>query len=90
MKKDIHQEMHKVIFRDTAANTDFVSLSTRKSDVVEKIDGEDYFVINVDVSSASHPFFTGQDNIVDIAGRVERFKNRANKKTSKKEVDSKK
>ena len=82
MKKDIHLEMHPVIFRDTGAGVDFVSTSTATSKEKETIDGVEHFVILLDVSSASHPFYTGKENIVDIAGRVEKFKARAGKKSN--------
>ena len=79
MKKDIHEKMNPVIFRDAGAGVDFISTSTITSEEVEKIDGVDHFVIQLDISSASHPFFTGKENIVDSAGRVEKFKQRVQK-----------
>ena len=81
MKKDTHPTMHPVIFRDTGANVDFIGTSTRKSETKETVDGVEYFVIPVEVSSASHPFYTGQENIIDSAGRVEKFKQRAEKRS---------
>ncbi len=74
MKKDIHPVMHPVIFRDASAGKDFIALSTATSSEVEKVDGVEYQVIQLDVSSASHPFFTGKQKLVDTSGRVERFK----------------
>jgi large subunit ribosomal protein L31 len=74
MKKDIHPQMHPVIFRDVAAKTEFKAMSTVTSKEKETIDGVEYYVIQLDVSSASHPFFTGKQNLVDTSGRVERFK----------------
>lgn len=82
MKKDIHLEMHPVIFRDSGAGEDFFGTSTSTSKQKETIDGVEYFVISVDVSSASHPFYTGKENIVDTAGRVEKFKARVEKKST--------
>lgn len=74
MKKDIHPKSHKVIFRDANAKTDFVMWSTLTSDEVEEINGEKYYVIQLDISSASHPFFTGKQKLIDTSGRVEKFK----------------
>ena len=74
MQKDIHPKMHPVIFRDVAAKIEFKAMSTATSKETETIDGVEYFVIQLDVSSASHPFFTGKQNLVDTSGRVERFK----------------
>ena len=74
MKKDIHPTMQPVIFRDASAGKDFIAMSSATSSEVEKIKGVDHFVIQLDVSSASHPFFTGKQKLVDTSGRVERFK----------------
>ena len=82
MKKDIHPTLKPVIFRDASAGKDFVAMSTQTSEEVEKVKGVDHFVIQLDVSSASHPFFTGKQKLVDTSGRVERFK-RQQAKTSK-------
>ena len=82
MKKDIHPGTHPVIFRDTGAGVDFFGLSTKTSDQKETVDGVSYAVIPVEVSSASHPFYTGQDTVIDSAGRVEKFKARVGKKMS--------
>ena len=73
MKKDIHADMHPVIFRDAGAKVDFIAYSTLTSDQKEKIKGVDHFIIHLDVSSASHPFFTGKQRLVDSSGRVEKF-----------------
>ena len=80
MKKDTHPELHPVIFRDKAAGADFATTSTMTSDNTEKIDGVDHFVVEVEVSSASHPHYTGEANVIDTAGRVEKFKQRASRK----------
>ncbi len=69
-----HPVSHPVIFRDGNAKTDFVMTSTMTSDEVEKIDGIEHYVIRVDVSSASHPFYTGKQNILDTSGRVDKFR----------------
>ena len=74
MQKDIHPKTNHVIFRDVAAKTEFKAMSTVTSKETETIDGVEYFVIQLDISSASHPFFTGKQSLVDTSGRVERFK----------------
>ena len=79
MKKDIHPEYHPVVFVDTAADTEFVGRSTQTSDETRDIDGVEHYVIRVEISSASHPFFTGQQRFVDTAGRVEKFQRKYEK-----------
>lgn len=74
MKKDIHPAKHPVIFRDAGAKTDFVTLSTLTSEEKEKVNGVEHHIIRVDVSSASHPFYTGKQHLIDTSGRVEKFK----------------
>ena len=76
MKKDIHPAYHPVVFVDTGAGAEFVTRSTMKSKEVRKIGGVDHFVIRLDVSSASHPFYTGKHKIVDTSGRVDKFRKR--------------
>lgn len=80
MKKDIHIPMNPVIFRDAAAGVDFHTFSTISEGERETKDGVEYIVVPVDVSSASHPFFTGKGNIIDTAGRVDKFKSRVTKR----------
>jgi large subunit ribosomal protein L31 len=74
MKKDIHPAYHPVVFVDTGAGAEFVSRSTMKTKEVRKIDGVDHYVIRLDVSSASHPFYTGKQRFVDAAGRIDKFR----------------
>ncbi|WP_067139594.1 type B 50S ribosomal protein L31 [Microtetraspora malaysiensis] len=77
MKKNIHPDYHPVVFRDPGADYAFLSRSTITSDkTVEWTDGNTYPVVDVDVSSASHPFYTGRNRVLDAAGRVERFNQR--------------
>ncbi|GLX00685.1 type B 50S ribosomal protein L31 [Microtetraspora sp. NBRC 16547] len=77
MKKDIHPDYHPVVFRDPSADFAFLTRSTIASDkTIEWIDGNTYPVVDVDVSSASHPFYTGRNRVLDAAGRVERFNQR--------------
>lgn len=78
MKKDIHpKDFRKVIFFDTSSGEKFLISSTIKTTKNEKwTDGKEYPAVHVEISSASHPFYTGKENIVDTAGRVEKFKSR--------------
>jgi large subunit ribosomal protein L31 len=81
MKKGIHPDYKEVIFWDTSSDTKFKSRSTAHSkETATWEDGKEYPVIKVEVSSASHPFFTGKKMFVDTAGRVEKFKNKYQKK----------
>ncbi|MEU4545064.1 type B 50S ribosomal protein L31 [Nonomuraea dietziae] len=80
MKKNIHPEYRPVVFRDASADYAFLTRSTAVSaKTVEWTDGNTYPVVDVDVSSASHPFYTGRGRVIDTAGRVEKFKQRYGK-----------
>jgi large subunit ribosomal protein L31 len=80
MKKSIHPEYKEVVFWDTSSDFKFLSRSTSvPKETIKWTDGKDYPVIKVEVSSASHPFFTGKKMFVDTAGRVEKFKNKYKK-----------
>jgi large subunit ribosomal protein L31 len=76
MKKEIHPEYQQVLFVDSSTGTKFLIGSTMKSDKTEVYEGKEYPVINVPVSSASHPFFTGSQQFVDSEGRVDKFMKR--------------
>lgn len=77
MKKGIHPDYHPVVFRDVAANFAFLTRSTATpSKTIEWEDGNTYPVVDVEISSASHPFYTGTARVVDTAGRVEKFRRR--------------
>lgn len=76
MKADIHPVLHPVVFTDTACGARFVTRSTATSKQVEAIDGVDHYVIALGITSASHPFFTGEQKFIDTAGRVEKFAKR--------------
>lgn len=86
MKAEIHPENYRlVIFHDNSSDERFLIGSTVESTETSTwTDGKTYPVVRVDVSSASHPFYTGQEKVLDTAGRVERFKTRAKKATGKK------
>ncbi len=82
MKKDIHPDYKEVVFHDTSSDFKFLTRSTIKSK--EKIkweDGKEYPLVKIEVSSASHPFFTGKKLFVDTAGRVEKFQKKYQKKS---------
>ncbi|HJN63076.1 MAG TPA: type B 50S ribosomal protein L31 [Candidatus Paceibacterota bacterium] len=78
MKKDIHPENYRqVIFLDTSSGERFLISSTAETDKTDKWkDGKEYPLKEIEISSASHPFYTGKDTVVDTAGRVEKFKAR--------------
>lgn len=78
MKKEIHPENNrKVIFVDDSNGERFLVYSTVKTEETDKwTDGQEYPLAHIEISSASHPFYTGKENIIDSAGRVEKFKAR--------------
>ncbi len=77
MKPDIHPEYRQVVFQDASADFAFLTRSTiRTNETIVWEDGETYPLARVEISSASHPFFTGKQMLVDTAGRVERFERR--------------
>lgn len=77
MKPEIHPPYAPVVFRDKAAGMAFLTRSTATSDKrIVWDDGQEYPVIDVEVSAASHPFYTGRSRTIDTAGRVERFNRR--------------
>jgi len=73
MKKDIHPQYRPVVFQDVGADFTMVTRSTVKTKDKITLDGQEYPLVKVDISSASHPFFTGKQKYVDSAGRVEKF-----------------
>ena len=87
MKPDIHPDYRPVVFTDTSAGISFLTRSTvRTNETIEWEDGNTHPAARVEISSASHPFFTGTMKIIDAAGRVERFERRygtRRKKTTK-------
>ncbi len=77
MKPDIHPNYRPVVFQDVGAEFAFLTKSTiATSETIDWEDGETYPLYKVDISSASHPFYTGTMRIIDTAGRVERFERR--------------
>ncbi|KGF20600.1 MULTISPECIES: type B 50S ribosomal protein L31 [Micrococcaceae] len=77
MKAEIHPTYEAVVFRDLASGEKYLTRSTMTSDkTIEWEDGNTYPVVDVEISAASHPFYTGKQRIMDSAGRVERFNQR--------------
>ena len=84
MKKDIHPDYHPVVFQDASTGTKFITRSTATSDrTIEWEDGNTYPMLVVDVTSESHPFWTGAQRVMDTAGRVEKFQRRYGKRIPK-------
>ncbi|MFC5180234.1 type B 50S ribosomal protein L31 [Actinomadura harenae] len=82
MKQSIHPEYQPVVFRDRGAGFAFLTRSTvRPSQTVTWEDGNTYPVVDVDVSAASHPFYTGRSRLVDSTGAVEKFNRRYSRKS---------
>ena len=80
MKADIHPDYREVVFQDLASDFSFLTRSTVKSkETIKWEDGNEYPLIKVEVSSASHPFYTGKHKLMDTGGRVDRFKRRYQK-----------
>ncbi|RRD60934.1 type B 50S ribosomal protein L31 [Leucobacter sp. OH1287] len=76
MQTDIHPDYQAIVFRDLASGETFLTRSTMTSDKTIELDGVTYPLIDVEISSASHPFYTGKQRILDSAGRVEKFNQR--------------
>jgi large subunit ribosomal protein L31 len=77
MKKDLHPNNYRpVVFQDLNDNTTFLTKSTVVTDDTITLDGVEYPLVKVHISSASHPFYTGNEKLLDIEGRVDKFKAR--------------
>jgi len=74
MKVGIHPKVYPVLFVD--GDHEWVGISTNKTGQTRKVDGVDHYVVPVEISAFSHPFYTGQKRLVDTAGRVEKFMRR--------------
>jgi large subunit ribosomal protein L31 len=79
MKKDLHPTDYRpVVFQDAAAGFAFLTSSTTKTNqTIKWEDGNEYPLVQIHISSASHPFYTGKEKLLDTEGRVDRFKARA-------------
>ncbi len=87
MKKDIHpKDYRQVVFVDSGTGAQFLTFSTvkTKDTVKSEVDGKEYPAYYVEISSATHPFYTGQERVLDTAGRVDKFKKRAELSNKKK------
>ncbi len=77
MKKDLHPAQYRpVVFQDLNNDETFITRSTVATEETITVEGVEYPLVRVHISSASHPFFTGQEKLVDIEGRVDKFKAR--------------
>lgn len=77
MKDGIHPDYHPVVFYDTSSGTGFLTRSTATgTQTIEWEDGSTYPIVRVEISAESHPFWTGNQRIVDAAGQVEKFRRR--------------
>jgi len=83
MKEGIHPEYHKVLYVDSATGEEWVSRSTMTSKETREVDGEELPVVKLEISSVSHPFWTGKMRNLDADGKIERF----NKRWGKKKAD---
>ncbi len=86
MRKDIHPTDYRfVIFKDMSNEYAFMTKSTVKTkDTIEWEDGKEYPLVKLDITSESHPFYTGKMKLVDSAGRVDKFRNKYKAHISKK------
>ncbi len=82
MRKDIHPKGYRtVVFKDMTNGQSFISRSTANTrETIKWEDGNEYPLVKLEISSTSHPFFTGQKMLVDTAGRIDKFKKRYEKK----------
>ena len=76
MKPEIHPDYHKVVFHDSATGADWISRSTITSKETKTVEGEELPLVRLDISSASHPFWTGKLREMDADGRIDRFRRR--------------
>ncbi len=78
MKKDLHPKDYRlVVFQDLNNNQTYLTRSTVAADETIKIDGVEYPLVKVHITGSSHPFFTGEERVLDIEGRVDKYKARA-------------
>jgi large subunit ribosomal protein L31 len=77
MKADIHPQYTDVVFQDVTSDFAFLTRSTLSSkETIKWEDGKEYPLLKIDVSSASHPFYTGKQKLLDTGGRVDKFRKR--------------
>ena len=73
MKKKIHPQLQEVVFQDVSCNENFIIKSCVQTKDTIDLNGKNYPLVKLDISSASHPFYTGKQRLVDTEGRAERF-----------------
>lgn len=83
MKRGIHPDYHPVVFRDSSTGKTFLTRSTATSNQTIELDGQTYPLIVVDITSDSHPFWTGKGRVLDSAGQVEKFARRYGSRDSR-------
>ncbi|ANH74774.1 type B 50S ribosomal protein L31 [Ralstonia insidiosa] len=83
MKEGIHPNYREVVFQDMSSDFKFVTRSTIQTKETITLDGKEYPLAKIEVSSESHPFYTGQQKVLDTAGRVEKFRNKFGSKIGK-------
>lgn len=82
MKEGIHPEYHPAIFRDVSTGDEIMTRSTITSKDKREVDGVEYNVISMDITSFTHPFFTGKQKLLDTEGRIDRFRRKYGNKVS--------
>lgn len=80
MSKSIHPEFREVVFRDVSCDWEMITKSTIKAKETVVKDGKEYPLVKVDISSQSHPFYTGKQRLIDTEGRAEKFRKKYGKK----------
>lgn len=83
MKKGIHPEYRDVVFHDLSADYKFVTRSTVQTKDTIEYEGQTYPLVKVEVSSQSHPFYTGKNVLLDTAGRIDKFRKKYGSKENK-------
>jgi large subunit ribosomal protein L31 len=89
VRAEIHPDYHKVLFVDSATGTEWVSRSTLTAKETREVDGEEIPVIRLEISSASHPFWTGKIRELDSDGKIDRFRKRYGTRKKKEEKEAK-
>ena len=84
MKKDIHPKCREVVFKDVSCGFQIITLSTVTTKATTEVDGKTYPMVTFDVSSASHPFYTGKQRLLDTEGRADKFMKKYKNFSSKK------
>lgn len=74
MKSGIHPQVYDVVYVDGSTGAQFITKSTTKSDKTVKIGGKEYYEMRSEITSDSHPFYTGKQTLIDTAGRVDKFR----------------